>query len=114
MAQIVREDSMIAMRLGPFERLIAMHFKAVEMEVTRLRGVEVVDDIWTRVRGVRPPFTWSKDHLCIGTRRGLFGKDFTAIYGTGGGICVEFEGGEWARFVATVPFPNDVAPLLRG
>jgi len=114
MAQLLRENPTIAMKLGPFERLIAMHFAPVEMEVTQLRSVEVVDDIWTKVRGVRAPLTWSKDRLCIGTRRGLFGKDFTAVYGTGQGICVEFEGGDWARFVATVPYPDDVAALLRG
>jgi len=114
MAQLVRENPTITMKLGPLERLIAMHFALVEMEAAHLRSVEVVEDIWTKVRGVRAPFTWSKDHLCIGTRRGLFGKDFTAVYGVGRGICVEFEGGTWSRFVATIPYPDDVAALLRG
>lgn len=114
MAQLVRKDSTITMKLGPLERLIAMHFALVEMGTDQLRSVEIVEDIWTKVRGVRAPFTWSKDRLCIGTRRGLFGKDFTAIYGVGRGICVEFEGGTWSRFVATIPFPDDVAALLRG
>ena len=114
MAQIVRKDATITMRLGPLEQLIAVHFASVEMGAGHLHGVEVVEDIWTKVRGVRAPFTWSKDRFCIGTRRGLFGKDFTAVYGIGRGICVEFEGGTWSRFVATVPYPDDVAALLRG
>ncbi len=114
MAQLVRHNATITMKLGPLERIISMHFAPVMMDAAQLRGVEVVDDIWTKVRGVRPPFTWSRDRFCIGTRRGLYGKDFTAVYGTGAGICVEFEGGTWSRFVATVPFPEDVAALLRG
>lgn len=114
MAQLVRAESLITMRLGPLERLISAHFAPVEMEVAGLGRVEVVEDVWTRVRGVRAPFTWSKDRFCVGTRRGLFGKDFTAVYGIGRGICVDFDRGAWSRFVATVPYPEDVAALLRG
>ncbi|HUY06169.1 MAG TPA: hypothetical protein VMU99_02770 [Acidimicrobiales bacterium] len=114
MAQLVRAEQTIAMKLGPLERLISVHFAPVEMETVHLHRVEVVEDVWTKVRGVRAPFTWSKDRFCIGTRRGLFGKDFTAVYGIGRGICVDFDGGTWSRFIATVPYPEDVAALLRG
>ena len=114
MAQLVRTDTVIALRLGPLERLLAAHLSPVEVSIANLRSVEVVEDIWTKVRGVRPPFTWIKDHLAIGTRRGLFGKDFTAVYGLGRGVCVDFEGATWARLVASDPYPEDTAALLRG
>ena len=114
MAQLVRTEHAIVFKLGPIERLGAVHLSPVEVPLDHLLRVEVVDDIWTKVRGVRPPFTWIKDHLAIGTRRGLFGKDFTAVYGLGAGICVEFSGAEWSRFVATIPYPEDTAALLRG
>lgn len=115
MAQIVRTDTAIIVKPGPVERLLAGSFREVTVPVAALERVEVVDDIWTRVRGVRPPMTWMKDRFTVGTRRGLFGKDFTAVYGLGRGICVEFHRGEaWSRFVVTVPYPEDTAALLRG
>jgi hypothetical protein len=114
LARLVRTDRAIVFTLSPIERLLAVHFAPVEMELSTLRRVEVVDDIWTRVRGVRAPFTWLKDHVMIGTRRGLFGKDFDVVYGLGRGVCVEFEGGPWARFVIKDGFPEDLAALLRG
>ena len=114
MAQLIRTEDAIVLELGLTERAIAFHFRAVYMPIAQLVSVEVVDDVWTRVRGVRAPFTWVKDRFCIGTRRGLFGKDFTAVYGLGRGISIDFAGGTWARFVATVPYPDDVAALLNG
>ena len=114
MAQLIRTENAIVFELGPSERAVAFHFRPVSMPIAQLVKVEVVDDVWTRVRGVRAPFTWVKDRFCIGTRRGLFGKDFTAVYGLGRGISVDFAGGTWSRFVATVPYPDDVTALLRG
>lgn len=114
MSKLIRTDDEIVFDLGGAERLLAFHFRTVHMPVANLRHVEVVDDIWTRVRGVRPMYTWIKDRFCVGTRRGLFGKDFIAVYGLGKGVSVDFAGGEWARFVATVPYPEETAALLRG
>lgn len=114
MAHIARTDDAIVLRLRPIEKLLSMHFGPIEVPVVHLSSVEVIEDIWTKVRGVQPPFTWVKDRFAFGTRRGLFGKDFAAVRGLGKGICVEFVDAEWARFVVTVPFPEDTAALLRG
>lgn len=114
MAQLIRTDTAIVFKLSLTERIVAFHFRPVEVSLQHVRSVVVAEDIWTKVRGIRPPFTWLKDHFAIGTRRGLFGKDFTAVYGLRPGVVVEFEGGEWARFAATVDYPDDIAHLLRG
>lgn len=114
MAHLVRTEHAIIFKLGPMEELLATHFSTVSMPLEFLSQVEVVEDIWTKVRGVRPPFTWSKDRFAYGSRRGLFGKDFTAVRGLGRGVCVEFSGGTWARFIATVIYPEETAALLRG
>jgi hypothetical protein len=114
MAQLVRTDSSIVFKLGPLEHLIAFHFRPIEVPIINMASVEIVEDVWTRVRGVRAPLTWSKDHFMVGARRGLFGKDFTAIYGLGRGVCVDFAGGSWTRFVIRDDFPEDLAALMRG
>ncbi len=114
MAQIVRTESSIIFKLGPLERLISVHFRKIEVPISQLQNVEVVEDIWTRVRGVRAAFTWRKDSFMIGTRRGLFGKDFNAIYGVGRGVSVDFKEAKWARFVISVSYPEEIAALLRG
>jgi hypothetical protein len=114
MAEIVRDDNRIIVRLSLLERLIAFRFRALAQPVGSVVDVRTVDDPWTQVRGVAPLFTSAKEKFAVGTRRGLFGKDFTAVYGMRRAVVVDFEHERFCRFVVTTDEPEDAAALLRG
>ena len=113
MADILRDDDRIIVRLSLLERLIALRLHTLVLPVASVVEVRTVDDPWTQVRGVAPLFTSVKDKFAVGTRRGLFGKDFTAVYGMRRAVVVDFEHERWCRLVITADDPDDVAALLR-
>jgi hypothetical protein len=114
MAEILRDNDRIIVRLSLFEHLIGLRIRSLALPVDSVVDVRTVDDAWTQVRGVAPLFTSAKDKFAVGTRRGLFGKDFTAVYGARRAVVVDFENERWCRFVITSDEAEDTAALLRG
>jgi hypothetical protein len=47
--------------------------------------------------------------IAVGTRRGSFGKDFSAVHGRGRGVVVETDEFPFRRLVVTVADPDAVA-----
>ena len=60
------------------------------------------------------PGTGVPNVIAVGTRRGGFGKDFTATHGTGPGVVVELAGADYGRLVVTSDASAEVASAIRG
>jgi hypothetical protein len=102
-------DLVIAMTT--LEKIEGAHGE-IELPLTAVTNVRVVDDAWPELRGIRAPGTGVPGKIAVGTRRGKFGKDFAVVHGKGPALVLELTGASFQRIVLTVDEPAALAATI--
>jgi len=113
MAQLIVHDSIVTLALSRLEHLEGFR-RNLSTPLSSVTAVRTVTDPWPELRGLRAPGTGLPGVVSVGTRRGSFGKDFTAVHGKGPGVVVELAGQEFRRWILTVGEPDSVVAQVSG
>ncbi|MDN5794831.1 MAG: hypothetical protein L0H79_03655 [Intrasporangium sp.] len=105
MAALTIEDGEIVVRLGPLERVGALHGD-VRVPISAVRSASVCRQPWMELRGMRAPGTGLPGVIMLGTTRGSFGKDFCAVYGRRPAVLVELDGQQFERLLIRTDDPD--------
>lgn len=105
MAELAIEPDTIVVRLSLLEKLGAMHGD-VHVPRSSVREVRVTSKPWNEVRGMRAPGTGVPGVIMLGTMRGMFGKDFCAVYRHQSAIVIELEDHSYQRLIVCTQHPD--------
>ena len=108
MADAVIEGYELVLRLSWLERVGALHGD-VRVPLTAVRRVRVAPHPWQELRGIRAPGTGFPGLICLGTQRGGFGKDFTAVYLDRPAVVIDLDQVEFERLIVSVHNPQATA-----
>ncbi len=111
-AELTVDDSELIVRLGRWESIGAMR-GTLRIPVAQVLSARAVPDAWAQLRGIRAPGTGWPGVIALGTRRGSFGKDFTAVYRHGPAVVVELGDAELQRLVVTTDHAETVAANIQ-
>jgi hypothetical protein len=100
MAELRVEGADLVLHMSALEKAEGFH-RDIRLPLSAVQSVRCVEDAWPELRGMRAPGTGLPDVIAVGTRRGAFGKDFTAVHGTGLAVVVELRDTEYGRLVVT-------------
>jgi hypothetical protein len=103
MAKLEISGNQIVCRLSLFESLGAFH-QSPKADFSALERVRKFDNPWSKevLRGVRAPGTGFPYLIMLGTMRYRGGKDFCAIYKRKPVYVLEFESGEFKKWILSV------------
>jgi hypothetical protein len=97
----------VTLALTRIERLEALHGD-ISAPFASISSVRVSTDLWSELRGVRAPGTGFPRVIAVGTFRGSFGRDFSAVHGRGPGVVIEFDGEPFRRWVVSAGDPDAI------
>ena len=100
MADLEVEGDELVLHLRAIEKAEGAHGD-IRLPLSAVRAVRSVDDPWPELRGIRAQGTGLPNVIALGSRRGMFGKDFAAVHGKGPAVVVELEGAPYGRIVVT-------------
>ncbi len=113
MAAIRISGGNLIVKLSHLEKAGAMRGD-VQVPVSAVRTVRVVDDPWKELKGVRAPGTGWPGVIALGTRRGgAGGKQFAAVYRHRRAIVIELVGADFVRLIVSLNDPDGVAARIR-
>lgn len=115
MVTLLLDQTQLEIVLSPIERALALRKDGLTIERSAIRRVQLTDDPWTWIRGVRAPGTSLPGVLAIGTWRASTGKDFVAVRERKrDGVVIELEDGEeYSRVIITTRHGVALAKALR-
>ena len=111
MATIRVTDHEIEVRLTRWEKVAALHGN-LHIPRRAIRGIEVVENAMTAVRGVRVPGLHPPRRRAVGTWRHRHGKDFVAARRSPG-VALVLDGQPWSAVIVSLPDAEGVAAQLR-
>lgn len=111
MATLRVTEQEITVVLSTWEKVAALHGD-VRVPRSALRGVQLVDDVLTAVRGTLRPGLSVRGSWAIGTWRHRHRKDFVVARHTQG-LCLVLSGSPWHAVLVSLPDPEAVAEQLR-
>ncbi|WP_129677999.1 hypothetical protein [Candidatus Chloroploca sp. Khr17] len=112
MARFECERDQLVFRFSLWEQLGGLRSGAVA-NLNEISFVEVVDDPWTILEGMRvgTGFPWV---IVLGTMLRRGGNDVVAVYQKLPAVVITLQpGARYQRFIATVPDPASVAATIR-
>lgn len=111
MAELRIHDDEVQVRLSSLQELGAVR-RSFAVPRSAVAGVEVVDEPFERVRGIRAPGTGWPKTIALGTWRGRGTKDFLSIHRDERAVLIELDGQEYDRLLIGCDDPEDVAARL--
>jgi hypothetical protein len=107
------EGADLVVHMSPLERLGAFRGDFA-VPVREVRSVEVAENGWGSLRGIRAPGTGIPGVIAYGTRRYQGGRDFALVLGKRRALVVDLaEGSPFRRLVVTVDDPDQAAQQIR-
>ncbi|MDQ1129541.1 hypothetical protein [Microbacterium sp. SORGH_AS_0888] len=91
MVTLMLDSAHLEVVLSPAERALAVRRRSVVLDRPAITRVQLTDDPWTWLRGVRAPGTYLPATLAIGTWRYAAGKDFAVIRRKRPGVVIDLE-----------------------
>lgn len=100
MATLLLDSTRLEVVLSGAERALSFRKGNIEIERSSIVKVQLTDDPWTWLRGVRMPGTHVPGVLAMGTWRSASGDDFVVIRRRRAGVVIDLDdSGEFARVV---------------
>lgn len=100
MVTLMLDSAHLEVVLSAAERALAVRRRSVVLDRSAITRVQLTDDPWTWLRGVRAPGTYLPATLAIGTWRYAAGKDFAVIRRSRPGVVIDLEpDGEFQRVI---------------
>lgn len=102
MVRLLVDSDSLEVQLSTLERTLARRRESVWIERSRILRVQLTDEPFTWLRGVRAPGTHVPGRLAYGTGKSVFGDDFAAVREGRPGVVIELEGDdEFERVIVT-------------
>ncbi|MCX6502558.1 MAG: hypothetical protein NT132_09180 [Microbacterium sp.] len=92
MVTLMLDSAALEIVLAPAEKALAVRKRSLTIARTAIVRVQLTDDPWTWLRGVRSPGTYIPATLAAGTWRYAGGKDFALIRRNRPGVVIDLEG----------------------
>ena len=100
--------------LSPAEKLLAFRKRNVVVGRDTISRVQLTEDPWTWLRGVRAPGTFVPATIAVGSWRYAGGKDFEVIRRSRPGVVIDLAGsGEFQRIVVSTRHGLALVTALR-
>jgi len=100
MVRLLVDSDTLEVQLSPLERTLARRRESVRIDRSRIARVQLTDEPFTWLRGVRAPGSHVPGRLAYGTWKSVFGNDFAAVREGRPGVVVELDGDdEFERIV---------------
>ncbi len=112
MAELRIHDEDVQVRLSALQELGAVR-RSFAVPRSAVAHVEVVDEPFSRIRGIRAPGTGWPKTIALGTWRGRGTKDFLSIRKDERAVLIELEGQDFDRLLIGCDDPESVAARLR-
>ncbi len=114
MVTLMLDSRQLEIVLAPAEKALAFRKRNVTVERSAITRVQLTDDAWTWLRGVRAPGTYLPATLATGTWRYAGGKDFALIRRNRPGVVIDLESHEeFQRLILTTRHGVALAQALR-
>ncbi|HJB62228.1 MAG TPA: hypothetical protein H9769_00795 [Candidatus Microbacterium pullistercoris] len=114
MVRLLVDTDTLEIQLAPLERVLARRSAVVRVERARIAKVQLTEDPFTWLRGVRSPGTHVPNRLAYGTWKSVFGDDFAAMRNGRAGVVIDLEGdGEFERILVTTRYGIALAKALQ-
>ena len=114
MVRLLVDTDTLEIQLAPLERVLARRSEIVRVERARIAKVQLTEDPFTWLRGVRSPGTHVPNRLAYGTWKSVFGDDFAAMRNGRPGVVIDLEGdGEFERILVTTRYGIALAKALQ-
>lgn len=111
MAELRIHDEDIQVRLSALQELGALQ-RSFAVPRSSVAGVEVVDEPFSRIRGIRAPGTGWPKILALGTWRGRGTRDFLSIHRHERAVLIDLEGERFDRLLIGCDDPESVVAQL--
>lgn len=100
--------------LSPAEKALAFRKRNVVVDRDTISRVQLTEDPWTWLRGVRAPGTFVPATIAVGSWRYAGGKDFAVIRRSRPGVVIDLAGdGEFQRIVVSTRHGLALVKALR-
>ena len=114
MVRLLVDTDTLEIQLAPLERVLARRSAVVRVERARIAKVQLTEDPFTWLRGVRSPGTHVPNRLAYGTWKSVFGDDFAAMRNGRAGVVIDLDGdGEFERILVTTRYGIALAKALQ-
>ncbi|WP_029150339.1 hypothetical protein [Microbacterium indicum] len=114
MVSLYVDSAALEIKLAPIERTLAMHRAPVRISRSQIAKVQLTDDPFTWLRGVRAPGSHVPNRLAFGTWRSVFGDDFVAIRSGRPAVVIDLEeGAGFQRVILSTTHGADLVNALQ-
>lgn len=115
MATLLLDSTQLEIVLSTAEKALALRKHNVVVQRDAIARVQLTDDAWTWLRGVRAPGTYIPATLAMGTWRYTGGKDLALIRRNRPGVVIDLEGDdiEFQRVIVTTRHGVALVQALR-
>lgn len=114
MATLLLDSTRLEVVLSGTERALAFHKGNIEIERSSIAKVQLTDDPWNWLRGVRSPGTHVPGVVAMGTWRSANGDDFVVIRRRRAGVVIDLEGpGEFSRVILSTRHALELVQALQ-
>lgn len=115
MVTLLLDGTRLEVALSLSEKALAFRKGNVFVERSEITRVQLTEDAWTWLRGVRAPGTFVPGVLAVGTWRSAGGKDFALIRRGRPAVVIDLDGhSEFQRLVITTTHGVALAKALQG
>ncbi|MBZ4488272.1 hypothetical protein LQ938_13840 [Microbacterium sp. cx-55] len=114
MVTLMLDSAQLEIVMSVAERALAFRKRNVVVARSSITRVQLTDDAWTWLRGVRAPGTHIPATLASGTWRYAGGRDFALIRRRRPGVVIDLDGhDEFQRIILTTRYGVELAQALR-
>jgi hypothetical protein len=114
MVTLMLDSAQLEIVLSAAEKALAFRKRNVIVPRSAITRVQLTDDAWTWLRGVRSPGTYVPATFASGTWRYAGGKDFALIRRSRPAVVIDLDGhDEFQRLVLTTRHGVELAQALR-
>ncbi|MBW1638854.1 MULTISPECIES: hypothetical protein [Microbacterium] len=113
MVTLLLDRTRLEVELSPIERAVTFQRGNLHIERSAITKVQLTDDAWTWLRGIRAPGTHIPGVLAAGTWQSASGKDFVLIRRRRPSVVIDLVGAEYERLILTTRHGLALAQALR-
>lgn len=114
MVTLLLDSAQLEVVLSPIERALSFRSAGVRVDRSAIVKVQLTDDAWTWLRGVRAPGTHIPGVLAIGTWRSTGATDFAIIRRHRPAVVIDLDGHpEFQRIVLTTRHGLELVQALQ-
>lgn len=114
MVTLLLDSAQLEIALSRGERILSFRKRNIEIPRSSIVKVQLVDDTWSWLRGVRAPGMHVRGVVAVGTWRSASGDDFVLVRRRGPGVVIDLDDrAEFQRIILTTRHGPALVHALR-